>query len=78
MPKGRFNSLEARERHKAASAKGGRTQAKKGFAVTGTAAEAGRRSGVVRRSATKKSGVVRRSATKEIAILDPLRTLKAS
>lgn len=67
MPKGRFNSLEAAERHKLASARGGRSRAKKGFAVSGKAEEAGRR-----------SGLVRRGAAKEITILDPIRTQKAS
>lgn len=54
MPKGRFNSLEARERHKMGSSRGGRNRAKKGFAVTGGAIEAGQKSGQVRKGAAKE------------------------
>lgn len=68
MPEGYFNSEEAAERHKLASSRGGRRRSKKkGFAVSGKAAEAGRR-----------SGLARRAASKEITILDPYRTQKAS
>jgi hypothetical protein len=68
MPKGRFNSIEAEQRHRLASSRGGQARVRKGFAVAGDPASAGRRSGEARR----------RPVSKETPILDRSRTEMAS
>jgi hypothetical protein len=60
MPKGHFNSIEARERHKMASSRGGRARVKKGFAISGDPREAGRRSGAARRAVGKEDSILAR------------------